>query len=154
MSSSVELLGQGFNTATGVLFGTGSGQLTIVNDTYATAKIATGASTGLITVKEPGGNLTTLQNFKITPAIKNFTPTSGTGRNFGRDHRNESAENLGRQVRWSRRHLHSKFGYAGDCHCPVRRCNRENFHHYTRWNRHQFCRLHRKLINPCTTPDP
>jgi len=77
VNSSVELLGQGFNTATGVLFGTGSGALTIVNDTYATAKIASGASTGLITVKEPGGNLTTLQNFKITPALKNFTPTSG-----------------------------------------------------------------------------
>ena len=77
VNSSVELLGQGFNTATGVLFGTGSGALTIVNDTYATAKIASGASTGLITVKEPGGSLTTLQNFKITPAIKNFTPTSG-----------------------------------------------------------------------------
>lgn len=76
-NSSVELLGQGFNTATGVLFGTGSGTMTIVSDTYATAKIKTGATTGVITVKEPGGNLTTLQTFKITPAIKTFSPTSG-----------------------------------------------------------------------------
>ena len=154
VSSSVELLGQGFNTATGVLFGTGSGQLTIVNDTYATAKIATGASTGLITVKEPGGNLTTLQNFKITPAIKNFHTHKRAGRHFGRNHRNQPAENLGREVRRSRRHLHSKLGYPGDCHCPLRRSNRQNLHHYTRWNRHQFRRLHRELINSRATPHP
>ena len=76
-NATVELLGQGFNTATGVLFGTGSGVLTIVSDTYATAKITTGATTGVITVEEPGGNLKTLQTFKITPTIKTFTPTSG-----------------------------------------------------------------------------
>lgn len=76
-NATVELLGQGFNTATGVLFGTGSGALTILSDTYATAKITTGATTGVITVEEPGGNLKTLQTFKITPAIKSFTPTSG-----------------------------------------------------------------------------
>jgi uncharacterized repeat protein (TIGR03803 family) len=76
-NATVELLGQGFNTATGVLFGTGAGTLTISSDTFATAKITTGATTGLITVNEPGGNLTTLQTFKITPTIKSFTPTSG-----------------------------------------------------------------------------
>jgi uncharacterized repeat protein (TIGR03803 family) len=76
-SATVELLGQGFNTATGVLFGTGSGTLTIVSDTYATAKIKSGATTGVITVKEPGGNLTTQLTFKITPTIKTFSPTSG-----------------------------------------------------------------------------
>jgi len=77
VGASVELLGQGFNTATGVQFGAGAGGLTIVNDTFATAKLKTGATTGLITVQEPGGNLTTLQNFKVTPAIKTFTPISG-----------------------------------------------------------------------------
>jgi uncharacterized repeat protein (TIGR03803 family) len=76
-NATVELLGQGFNTATGVLFGTGAGTLTISSDTFATAKITTGATTGVITVEEPGGNLKTLQTFKITPAIKSFTPTSG-----------------------------------------------------------------------------
>jgi uncharacterized repeat protein (TIGR03803 family) len=77
VNASVPLLGQGFNTATGVLFGTGAGTLTITNDTFATGKILSGATTGLITVKEPGGNLTTLQNFKISPTISSFTPTSG-----------------------------------------------------------------------------
>src|SRR5581483_8912187 len=76
-NGSVSLLGQGFNTATGVLFGTGTGGLTILSDTFASARILTGATTGLITVKEPGGNLTTLQTFKIVPTVKSFTPTSG-----------------------------------------------------------------------------
>lgn len=76
-NATVELLGQGFNTATGVTFGTGAGTLTVSNDTFATAKVTTGATTGVITVKEPGGNLTTLKTFKITPVVKTFSPTSG-----------------------------------------------------------------------------
>ena len=77
VNASVGLLGQGFVTANSVLFGTGAGTLTVTNDTFATGKILSGATTGLITVKESAGNLTTLQNFKITPTISNFTPTSG-----------------------------------------------------------------------------
>jgi len=76
-NTSVPLLGQGFTTATGVLFGTGAGTLTVTNDTFASGKILSGATTGVITVNEPGGNLTTLQNFKIVPTISSFTPTSG-----------------------------------------------------------------------------
>ena len=60
-----------------ILFGTGPGTLNILNDTFATGKVLTGATTGLITVDEPGGNLTTLQAFRITPVIKSFTPASG-----------------------------------------------------------------------------
>ena len=78
VNTSVGLLGQGFNAATGVLFGAGAGTLTISSDTFATAKIVAGATTGLITVDEPTGNLTSLQNFKITPSITSFSPTSGT----------------------------------------------------------------------------
>jgi uncharacterized repeat protein (TIGR03803 family) len=78
VNSSVELLGQGFNTASGVLFGTGAGTLTIGSDTFATAKIVAGATTGAITVEEPGGNLLTPLNFKIVPSITKFSPTSGT----------------------------------------------------------------------------
>jgi len=77
-NTSVELLGQGLNTATGVKFGAGTGTLSIVSDTYATAKILTGATTGQITVDEPGGNLLTPLNFKITPTVKTFSPTSGS----------------------------------------------------------------------------
>ncbi len=78
VNASVELLGQGFDNATGVLFGTGTGTLTIGSDTFVTAKVVAGATTGLITVKEPTGNLLSLQNFKIVPSITSFSPTSGT----------------------------------------------------------------------------
>lgn len=77
VNASVGLLGQGFNTATGVTFGTGTGTLTVTNDTFATGKILSGATTGAITVKEPGGNLLSALNFKITPSVKTFSPTSG-----------------------------------------------------------------------------
>jgi uncharacterized repeat protein (TIGR03803 family) len=75
--ASVGLLGQGFNTATGVLFGTGAGTFTITSDNYITAKVATNDTTGLITVQEPGGNLLSPQKFKVVPGIKSFSPPSG-----------------------------------------------------------------------------
>ena len=77
VGASVGLLGQGFNTATGVLFGTGAGTFTITNDTYLTAKVANNDTTGVITVQEPGGNLLSPQKFKVVPAIKSFSPPSG-----------------------------------------------------------------------------
>jgi hypothetical protein len=78
VAQSVGIIGQGFSTATGVKFGTGTGTFTVVSDTYMTAKPASGATTGKITVLEPSGNLATPKSFKITPSIKTFSPTSGT----------------------------------------------------------------------------
>lgn len=78
VGQSVGIIGQGFSTATGVKFGTGTGTFTVVSDTYMTAKPASGATTGKITVLEPSGNLATPKTFKITPSIKTFSPTSGT----------------------------------------------------------------------------
>jgi IPT/TIG domain len=77
VGTSVGVLGQGFNNATGVLFGTGAGTFTLVSDTFVTAKLAAGATTGLITVKEPTGNLLSQQNFRVVPSITSFSPTSG-----------------------------------------------------------------------------
>jgi uncharacterized repeat protein (TIGR03803 family) len=77
VGASVGVLGQGFNTATGVLFGTGAGTFTITNDTFLTAKVATGDTTGVITVEEPGGNLLSPLKFKVVPAITSFAPPSG-----------------------------------------------------------------------------
>ena len=77
VGASVGLIGQGFNTSTGVLFGTGAGTDTIGSDTFLTAKIVAGATTGQITVKEPGGNLLTPHTFKIVPTITSFTPANG-----------------------------------------------------------------------------
>jgi uncharacterized repeat protein (TIGR03803 family) len=67
VGTSVGILGQGFSTATGVKFGTGPGTFTVVSDTYMIATVAAGATTGPVTVLEPGGNLVTPQTFKVLP---------------------------------------------------------------------------------------
>lgn len=77
VGTSVGILGQGFSTATGVKFGTGAGTFTIVSDTYIIATAAAGATTGNVTVVEPGGNLITPQVFKVIPSASKFSPASG-----------------------------------------------------------------------------
>ena len=74
----VGILGQGFSTATGVKFGTGAGTFNVISDTYMIAKVAAGATTGNVTVLEPGGNLVTPQVFKVIPTVSTFAPASGT----------------------------------------------------------------------------
>lgn len=78
VGTSVGILGQGFLTATGVKFGTGPGTFAVVSDTYMVATAAPGATTGNVTVIEPGGNLVTPQKFKIIPTISGISPTGGT----------------------------------------------------------------------------
>ena len=77
VGESVGILGQNLSTATGILFGAGAGTFTTSDNTYMTAKPTTGATTGVITVEEPGGNLVSPQKFKIVPTIISFTPPSG-----------------------------------------------------------------------------
>ena len=77
VGTSVGILGQGFLTATGVKFGTGPGTFKVINDSYMTATPTAGATTGNVTVLEPGGNLVTPQIFKVIPAVSAFSPTSG-----------------------------------------------------------------------------
>jgi len=77
VGTSVGILGQGFSSATGVLFGSGRGTITSSTDTYLTAKVVAGATTGPVTVKEPGGNLISPQPFKVKPSITTFSPPSG-----------------------------------------------------------------------------
>jgi uncharacterized repeat protein (TIGR03803 family) len=77
VGGSVGLLGQNFSTATQVLFGSGAGTFTASGNAFMSAKPANGSTTGIITVDEPGGNLTSPQTFKIAPVLKTFSPTSG-----------------------------------------------------------------------------
>jgi spore coat protein U-like protein len=77
VGASIGLLGQGFSASTGVLFGNGAGTDAINSDTFLTAKIVAGATTGQITVEEPAGNLLTPLKFKIVPSITSFTPANG-----------------------------------------------------------------------------
>lgn len=77
VGTKVGILGQGFKSATGVNFGTGPGAFTVVSDTYMTASPAAGATTGPVTILEPGGNLVTPQTFKVLPTIASISPSSG-----------------------------------------------------------------------------
>jgi len=77
VNDTVTVLGQGFSNATGVKFGTGAGSFVASTDNYLTATVDSGATTGKITVLEPGGNLATPQVYKIIPAISSFNPSSG-----------------------------------------------------------------------------
>jgi uncharacterized repeat protein (TIGR03803 family) len=77
VGTSVGILGQNLSTATKVLFGTGTGTFTVTGTTFMNAKPTTGATTGVITVKEPSGNLLSPLTFKIVPVIISFTPPSG-----------------------------------------------------------------------------
>jgi uncharacterized repeat protein (TIGR03803 family) len=77
VGTKVGVIGQGFATATGVKFGTGPGTYTVVSDTYMIAAPAAGATTGAVTVLEPGGNLVTPQTFKLLPTITSFSPSAG-----------------------------------------------------------------------------
>jgi uncharacterized repeat protein (TIGR03803 family) len=77
VGTTVGIIGQGFSSATGVKFGTGTGTFTMVSDTYMTAAPSAGATTGKVTVVIPNGNLVSKQTFKVTPTITKFSPTSG-----------------------------------------------------------------------------
>lgn len=77
VGDSVTILGQGFSNATGVKFGTGAGTFVASTDAFMTATVAAGATTGVITVLEPGGNLTSPLKYKVIPTISSFSPKSG-----------------------------------------------------------------------------
>jgi uncharacterized repeat protein (TIGR03803 family) len=69
----IGVLGQGFNSATGVLIGgvavtwnKWSHPVTIVSDAYMLVTVPAGAKNGYVTVQEPTGNLVTREMFQIT----------------------------------------------------------------------------------------
>jgi len=74
---SIGILGQGFTGTTAVSFNGTSAQFTVSADTFLTVTVPDGATTGVVTVTTPGGNLTSKQLFQVTPVIKSFSPTSG-----------------------------------------------------------------------------
>jgi uncharacterized repeat protein (TIGR03803 family) len=78
VGKTIEVLGQGFNGTTNVSFSGTTATFSIVSDTYLTAIVPAGATTGTVTVTTPGGKLASNQKFRVTPAIKTFNPTSGT----------------------------------------------------------------------------
>ena len=78
VGKSIGILGQGFNSATGVSFNGTTAKFNVSSDTFLTATIPAGATTGIVTVTIPSGNLKSNVNFRVTPQIKSFSPTSGS----------------------------------------------------------------------------
>lgn len=77
VGKTIEILGQGLTGTTKVLFHGVSATFAVVSDTYLTAMVPAGATTGLVTVKTPGGALTSNKIFRVTPLIQSFSPPSG-----------------------------------------------------------------------------
>jgi uncharacterized repeat protein (TIGR03803 family) len=67
VGKSIGILGQGFNGTTAVSFNGTSAQFKIAYDTFLTATVPNGATTGFVTVTTVGGNLVSNQKFLVTP---------------------------------------------------------------------------------------
>ena len=77
VGKSIDILGQGFTGTTGVSFNGTTANFKVSSDTYLTATVPTGATTGTVTVTTPGGPLTSNKKFRVTPQVLSFHPTSG-----------------------------------------------------------------------------
>ena len=66
LGQTAQILGQGLTGATSVTFnGVAATSFTVVNDTYMTAVVPSGATTGKVVVTTPSGPLTSNVNFRI-----------------------------------------------------------------------------------------
>lgn len=77
VGETIEILGQGLTGTTKVSFHGLPATFTVVSDTYLTAVVPAGATSGSVIVKTPSGTLTSNKVFRVTPAILSFSPTSG-----------------------------------------------------------------------------
>jgi len=71
------ILGQGFTGTTEVSVNGTPAVFTVVSDTYLTAQVPSGATTGFVTVATPGGKLTSNKPLRVTPQLLSFDPPSG-----------------------------------------------------------------------------
>ena len=68
VGSNAQILGQGLTGTSSVTFnGIAATSFTVVSDTYMTAVVPTGATTGPIVVTSPTGSLKSNRNFTVTP---------------------------------------------------------------------------------------
>jgi len=67
IGKTVEILGQGFTGTTAVSFNGAAATFTVVSDTYLTATVPAGATTGFVTITTPSGTLTSNKPFRVKP---------------------------------------------------------------------------------------
>ncbi|MGA7217643.1 MAG: choice-of-anchor tandem repeat GloVer-containing protein [Candidatus Sulfotelmatobacter sp.] len=75
--ATINILGQGFSTATKVSFGGTSAAFSVSSDTFMTATVPNGALTGTVSVTESGATLNSIQSFEVAPVVTSFSPSSG-----------------------------------------------------------------------------
>jgi len=63
----IDFLGQGFTGTTSVSFNGTAASFQVISDTYLTATVPVGATTGFVTVTTPGGTLTSNREFQVIP---------------------------------------------------------------------------------------
>jgi uncharacterized repeat protein (TIGR03803 family) len=78
VGKTIGILGQGFNGTTGVLFNGVAATFSNVSDTYMTATVPSGATTGLVTVTTFTNTLKSNRKFLVAPQVTTFNPASGT----------------------------------------------------------------------------
>ena len=66
VGTSVGILGQGFTGASQVSFTGANAVFTVISDTYLTARVPSGATTGIVSVKTPAGRLKSNKIFRVT----------------------------------------------------------------------------------------
>ena len=67
VGKSIGILGQGFTGTTAVSFNGKSANFTVESDTFLTATVPQGASTGFVAVTTPSGNLKSNKKFRVIP---------------------------------------------------------------------------------------
>jgi uncharacterized repeat protein (TIGR03803 family) len=77
VGATIGFLGQGFTSSSTVSFNGHSSTRTVISGTYLTAKVPSGATTGLVTITTSSGSLQSNQKFRVIPQIKTFSPPSG-----------------------------------------------------------------------------
>ena len=78
VGTSVGILGQGFRSATGVLFNGAPAPHTVVSDTFLTALVPADSTNGPVTVKVAAGVLDSSTQFDVIPIEASFSPPNGT----------------------------------------------------------------------------
>jgi uncharacterized repeat protein (TIGR03803 family) len=77
VGAAVKILGNNLTGATSVTFNGTAATFTVVSSTEITTTVPSSATTGKITVTTPSTTLTSNVNFRVTPTIASFLPTSG-----------------------------------------------------------------------------
>jgi len=77
VGATITILGNDLIGTTGVSFAGTPGKFTATSNSWLSATVPSGATTGPIVVATPGGTLTSNQNFRVLPQFTSFSPSSG-----------------------------------------------------------------------------